>query len=527
MLLAGDLMCGRLRGIVLLAGLIGGMASARGQTSAQAGAKQPGYTLHTSARIVLTDVTVTDGKGNPVHGLSRSAFHIFDNNRQEELESFQEHRGAQNGSGAYAAAPAGVFSNEYLLHPPAVSNVIMLDTTNLAIVDQMFLYQQLTKFVKAEPAGEPLAIYYRGGDFTLLLQNFTSDHALLLAAIRKAIPRLPLPDALYANDFDTLDQIVLYLSQLPGRKNVLWFSGGSNLWIQPDASTLSPEYDLRPVYDKLEASRIAIYPIDARGLMVATNLMIPAQHGMMRDVAEATGGQAFYDNNGLAKITAKILAADTSFYTLTYAPHDLHFDNTWHKVKVKVDGGSYQLSYRRGYYDDGANAAPVPQKARTRLEANGEKTELPSTRSEPIIFEASVLPTPMRGEAGGVSRKSNASAVAAPKRGETAYLVHYTMPANAFVQQNVDGQSCISMGAAILAFNELGRTIGRLSQKVTIAIDAEKFGKSPDGTVSFDQRINLAHGEDYLLLAVWDMSTGRMGTIQLPLNVAKRKDIGP
>ena len=30
------------------------------------------YTLHTDVRVVLTDVTVTDVHGNPVHGLDRS-----------------------------------------------------------------------------------------------------------------------------------------------------------------------------------------------------------------------------------------------------------------------------------------------------------------------------------------------------------------------------------------------------------------------------------------------------------------------
>ena len=487
---------------------------------AQAGAGQPGYTLHTSARIVLTDVTVMDGKGNPIHGLGRSAFHIFDNGREEELQSFEEHTGVQRDAGAFAATRGGMYSNAYLLHPPVVSNVLMLDTTNLGIVDQMFLYQQLVKFVEAEPAGQPLAIYYRGGDFTLLLQNFTTDHALLLEAIRKAVPKLPQPDAIYASDFETLGQIVEYLSQVPGRKNVLWFSGGSNLFLQPDASMLSPGVDLRPVYDALEAGRIAIYPIDARGLMVGTGPAILAQHAVMAEVAEATGGRAVYDNNGLAQMTAKILAEDTSFYTLTYAPHDLQYDNKWHKVKVKVDGGRYELSYRRGYYDDGANSPPDPRKSRTLLRAGGEKVEVPSLRSEPIVFEASVLPR--QADRAATAGSGKGVPEAAPKRGETAYSVHYRLPADAFEQQSVAGEVRVVVGAAIVAFNGLGRPVGRLSRQVTISLNPEELRLDPKGMLTFDQQINLPHGEDYLMLAVWDMRTGRTGTIQLPLNVAKQ-----
>jgi hypothetical protein len=45
---------------------------------AQAGGfgSQSGYSLQANSRVVLTDVTVTDKKGNPVHGLKASDFRI-------------------------------------------------------------------------------------------------------------------------------------------------------------------------------------------------------------------------------------------------------------------------------------------------------------------------------------------------------------------------------------------------------------------------------------------------------------------
>jgi hypothetical protein len=38
-------------------------------TGASPSTQQPIYTLHANKRVVLTDVTVTDHKGNPIHGL--------------------------------------------------------------------------------------------------------------------------------------------------------------------------------------------------------------------------------------------------------------------------------------------------------------------------------------------------------------------------------------------------------------------------------------------------------------------------
>ena len=38
----------------------------------------------------------------------------------------------------------------------------------------------------------------------------------------------------YLSDFDALQSGAVSLSQLPGRKNVLWFSGGSFEFLMPD-----------------------------------------------------------------------------------------------------------------------------------------------------------------------------------------------------------------------------------------------------------------------------------------------------
>jgi hypothetical protein len=55
---------------------------------------QPAYTLSTGARIVLTDVTVTDAKGNVVHNIPATAFHISDNNQPQTVKTFEEHNNA-------------------------------------------------------------------------------------------------------------------------------------------------------------------------------------------------------------------------------------------------------------------------------------------------------------------------------------------------------------------------------------------------------------------------------------------------
>jgi hypothetical protein len=41
----------------------------------------------------------------------------------------------------------------------------------------------------------------------------------------------------------------------------------------------------------------------------------------------------------------------------------------------------------------------------------------------------------------------------------------------------------------------------------------------PKALIPVDQQINLHKGQKYLYLAVWDMTSGRLGTLQIPLKV--------
>jgi len=61
---------------------------------------------------------------------------------------------------------------------------------------------------------------------------------------------------------------------LPGRKNLIWFSGSFPINILPNEDLLNPfsvvasaEDEFRETSNLLARSQVAVYPIDARGLM--------------------------------------------------------------------------------------------------------------------------------------------------------------------------------------------------------------------------------------------------------------------
>jgi VWFA-related protein len=240
---------------------------AAGQNSSPPGSpNQASFTLQVNSRVVLTDVTVTDKQGNPITGLTENDFRLLDNGKRQKLASFEEHHQQASQLTEVSAKP-GRYSNDFLRHPPAQVNILLFDTTTIGIVDQMYLFQQMKQLVDKLPPGEPVAVFTRSGSVTIELASFTDDHAKLLAAIQKAIPRLQMPGSWMASDVDTLQQIARYMYQVPGRKNLLWFTSGSNMLLGPDPVSLRVDSDSRrAVYDLLESERIAIYPIEARGL---------------------------------------------------------------------------------------------------------------------------------------------------------------------------------------------------------------------------------------------------------------------
>jgi VWFA-related protein len=525
-----------LPGILGAVTLLFGLRCSAQSPAASPSKTSPTLTLQAGARIVLTDVIVTDRDGNPIHGLPASAFQIFDNNHPQHIASFNEHTDVALNLATAPATHSGVFSNDSILHLPPVLNVVVLDTTNLELPDQMYLSFQLAKFVKTLPAGQPIAVFERHGDNAVLLQNFTADHALLLAAIRRALPRIVMTGRGYRSDTDTLHQIGSYLSQIPGRKNVLWFSGGSTFFLldglaalgtgaAPSAAGLSGDPStnsqaesigaLRQVYDELEASRIAIYPIDARGLKVDGGVSMGPQQTQMNDVAQSTGGQAFFNISSLARVADHIVSTDSSAYTISYSPRNFHYDNKWHTVKVTVQGGPYTLSYRRGYFADTPHrlVAGTDNPHPVILAGDTAATTAPDTRSAPLIFQATVRPA---AEVSAGSFIPLRPQVPAPK-GTIAFAVEYSLSTSALTSAPVDGAPRASVAFAVIAFDSNGDKVAQSLDRVRFPLPQD----SPPKQLNIEQQIDL-HPEksgDFLSLIVWDTASGRLGTLEIPLSM--------
>ncbi len=509
--------------------------AAQGQAASQAGSQDLSqtYTLRSSARSVITDVLVLDRAGKPVHGLPQSAFHLTDNGQAEPLASFEEHSGGPQIALAEDALSPGVYTNARLLHMPPVVNILVVDIANLSLPDQMYLAYQLEKLVGNLPAGIAVAMYLNAGLHSVLLQDFTADHTRLLDAVHHALPHFAALGRDHYTDLSTLRGIAEDFSGIPGRKNVLWFSGGAALSLNPAGLVSSPGPELRYIYDELEAGRIAVYPIDARGLTTAPAVSGPtpghetlpdvtlpvtdltsAQHGLMQDVATATGGLPYYNGNGVWQAALHDVETGGDFYTLSYSPHGLKFDNRFHRVRVEVDGGPYTFSYRQGYFADGANIS-TPNGARTRLLAGNQKQADDLFRqAQPIIFRAEVQPIGPGGLKPGEQP---------PAPGQTRYAIRYLVPGSAFARRKVGGDSEAVVGVGFIAMDRNGKSLLQHAKQVTFAVDEAKLKEQPNALVPIVQQVDLNRGDTYLSLLVWDATSRRVGTLNVPLQVPQSR----
>ena len=186
---------------------------------------------------------------------------------------------------------------------------------------------------------------------------------------------------------DAMQQLARYLTDIPGRKNVIWFSGSFPAGILADPDVPDPfsgatnfHEEIRRTTDLLTTAQVAIYPIAAEGLtsdvafqvdnrqigekrgsVAAMDTMQQSQaaardldfsHASMLQLAKETGGQAFFNANGLKDAFARVVNNGSRYYTLAYSPTNPAMDGKYRHILIKLASGKETLSYRRSYFAD-------------------------------------------------------------------------------------------------------------------------------------------------------------------------------
>jgi len=566
------------------------------------------YTLQTGTNLVIVDVGVTDQSGRPVENLKAADFTLLEDGRSQAIRSFEEHSPAI----ASAQAPAlpklqrGLFTNFAPTPAAGSANILLLDTLNTPLLDQSFVRRQLEEFLRKVPPGTQIAIFGLNTRLSIL-QGFTSDPDALRAAMAKkgtlqassllddaqgggggdgagassvsdalsGLTGSPDLDQAIANvqqfeaqqesfqfqlraqyTLDALNELARYLVNVPGRKNLIWFSGSFPVDILPSSSILngfqssaSAEAEFRETVSLLARSQVAVYPVDARGLrtmpgysasnsgkkyqsnpQAATKDVMDfaaqnaQENGTMQQMADDTGGRAFLNTNALSDAVASAIADGSSYYTLTYSPTDHHWNGAYRAISVALAEKGLHLSYRHGYFADGPNQDSKPGTGpATSLAAAKSVISRAMLRGSPaptqISFTMRVLPASAKAEetlAPGNVLSADGARIKGPYR---RLAVDFAINPHDFTFTHSGDIYHDDISFVTFVYDQAGTLIDSLQSTMHADFDAKVYANLMRGPFSYNEDVSVpATGNYFLRVAVQDLNTDHVGGIELPVS---------
>jgi VWFA-related protein len=546
--------------------------------------------LHTTTNMVLVDVVVTD-KGKAVQGLDRAKFHLFEDGKEQAINAFDEHKpaAAPVALPTPPALPPHTYNNTPLYAETGVVNVLLLDGLNTPQTDQMRARQQMIEYMRKIQPGTMMAVFTLSSRMGLrMATGFTTDAAQLTKTMKGqkteittllAGPTAPDPlDSLqgyfdgmgggpaasgmreFEGDIasqvleervrmtlDAMKQLGLYLSAIPGRKNLIWFTGSIPAALDPQGSLASPfqdmvsySNDVRKTNDLLTAARVAVYPVDARGLMtllpfsassgsqnpssdsaVFTN-QLHVEHGAMRQIAEQTGGQAFINTNGLKEAVASAVENGDNYYTLAYTPALKKFDGQFHKIQVSLEAKGDQLAYRRGYYADSPEKPAIKSlKGLSPFLASTMHGAPPATQ---VLLQARVLPASDPQFAGVKLDDDPGGEMTASLKGAAhRYIVDLTVDAHTLAfNETPGGGRQGSFECTLVAYDADGKRLNYVDGTIPIDLKANQYAQILAQGIPLRLAIDLPAGQRFLRIAVHDKNADNVGALEVPVMVTEK-----
>jgi VWFA-related protein len=582
----------------------------------ESSSQQP--TFRANVRRVLVDVVVTNAKDDPVTGLPQEQFQVFEDGQPQTLTSFEEHAGLPDMSALQAKLAPNTFSNLPLAKTGDAANILLLDALNTQMSDQSYVHAQMIKYIKAIRPGTRLAIFTLGARLRFV-QGFTGDPAVLMAAVNgsksagnpQLSPLLQTSTQIDADnrivaqmqemaaatqsaqiqasadalkDFqqettssqtdvrvlmtlEAMQQLARYLQGIPGRKNVVWFSGSFPLSIlgsfspvlsnqgQAPGGTNPPASDpMRQYQDQvartanlLAAAQVAIYPIGAQGVApdrqydfsgpqppkIASSMveqqMTQSQVGdlqagsternasfaAMDELAKDTGGEALYNTNGLNDALDHVLNHGTHYYSVSYSPTNKNMDGRLRHIEVKVSGGTYQLSYRRGYYAkdeafvQAAQSKPTGDPLRPLMDHG-------TPDSTAIVYTMRVLPANPQPAPGAARAGDNENLKGQVMR----YSVAFTVSADHLTLEPApDGVRHGNLEVTLLGYDRDGKPLNWMVRMLQLTLPPDRYAVAQARGVSFGLEIDVPAADVYLRSGVYDQGSSRAGTLEIPLAV--------
>lgn len=473
---------------------------------------------------------------------------------------------------------------EYAM-PAGPLTVLLLDTLNTGTEDQAYVRSRMLQFVDNQlPPHERVAVFSLG-ESLLQLQGFTDDPELLKAAIRGFVPEkssqlemealakrlsaaqggggagepastrvhilLERLHQFYAEEADYAQagrvrktlagfrMLARALGGNPGRKNLIWLSAGF-----PLTSTYSPAdherangqvitnpevrilgsyvADFQRTVALLSTAQVAVYPVDARGLVgpIVSEAALPDANQLgkakigrefgsevrrqgdgvienqetMTEFAAETGGRVYKNRNDIDRAVRLSMEDGASYYALAYYPQDKNWNGKFRRIQVKLSQPELNLRYRQGYYA----ASPEAEQPNDQTAEIASELDPLSPDATLVIFDAKLNPPPPGAKLQvGVDFLVNISTLSAP--------------------QDHEGKRSYDVEFHAAAYTPDGKEVAHQDVRLKAAVKLPQYTTLQQQGLPFHTQLDLPPGRYQIRLAVRDTQTGYMGTSGMPL----------
>ena len=377
---------------------------------------------------------------------------------------------------------------------------------------------------------------------------------------------------------EALENLSRYLARIPGRKNLFWFSSrfpisffpvaGSKTEVQVAQPTSGPNSGvgsqptprpkesaqiaqqsglLKETADLLTVSRIAIYPVGARGVettisgdaqeesggislagLAREQREIGSNYGVMAALASETGGQVIQNSNDLSGAVGHAIDNGSRYYTLSYTPTDNTMDGDFRRIQIKLAGAQYKLSYRQGYYalDSSAPQPKAKSKMKNVSAAAAETAASPlqslmergAPSSTQILYAAQVeLANPQ--PATGADRAGDNAKLTGPSTRYTVDFLIHSKDLDLEVSPNGNHHGRVEI--ELLAYDRDGKVLNWTGNTTKFNLKPETFAAIEKSGMHAHLEIDVPQGEAWLATGVYDWNAGKAGTLEIPLHSLK------
>ena len=538
-----------------------------------------GPIIKAESRIVVVDVTVTDKQGQSVPGLHKDDFQISEDGSSQILTSFEEHKGAAPNEMKLPPMPSNVFTNFLTARGADSANVLLLDLLNTQPQNQAFVRRQIIKYLGEVPPGTRLAVFALSSHLRIV-RGFTTDFsgisatledkklgvapevsrdlqtdanqysdAEILRQMRKSQAAPSAIDAVESFQRDesaeransrseltlqAFQQIARYLSAIPARKNLIWFSDNFPISFFPDPRGRVPKNQdhIQKTSDMLTAAKVAIYPVSALGVLGdptfdASKLAgsrrelearLSANQIAMETIAQETGGRAFYSTNALSDAVKDAVSNGSHYYTLAYSPANNKNDGKFRRIQVSLVDNNYTLSYRRGYFADQPSHEFTSQEGADDPFVPLIGLDMPDF--DQILFKLQVAPKSPQPPANAPRAGNNTKLKAPYARYDINFAV--ALPDIA-MGLDANGTRHGRIEIMIIAFGPGGNILNIVRKRSNLTMDSKVYEATQQVGMQIHEEIDAPPGEIYLRAGIYDMNSGNCGTVGTALNGSSAK----